>query len=46
MLGCLKSAIERMAGIKPKGPVEDMLAVQMVATHEAAMEPPAPGDVA
>ena len=38
VLACLKSAIERMAGIKPKGPVEDMLAVQMVATHEAAME--------
>ena len=31
-------AITRLTGIKPQRPVETMLAMQMIATHEAAME--------
>jgi len=32
------SALNRMQDIKPSGPIESMLAVQMVAGYEAAME--------
>lgn len=34
----LKAAIAALQGINPKGEMEGMLAVQMVATHNAAME--------
>ena len=32
------SAVNRMKDIKASGPIESMLAVQIVATHDAAME--------
>lgn len=38
------SALERMKDIKPAGPIESMLAVQMVATHDGHGLS-APGDV-
>ena len=34
----LQAAIDQVKNIRPTGAIEEMLAVQMIATHEAAME--------